>query len=87
MIYNYLYYKTIHNDYMKYIKKKKPYYKNNIELLHAIDNGHIKEFEKIKDKYHTYIKAKLGYTKKYIDKKTMKNSKKQFDNVKNTNQF
>jgi len=87
LIYNYFYYRTIHNDYKKSLKLKKQYYKNNIELFHAIENDEIKEFQKIKDKYHTYIKAKLGYSKRYIDKQSMKYSKKQYDRIKNTNQF
>jgi hypothetical protein len=87
LIYNFSYYKTIHMDYMKYLKNKRPYYKNNIELLHAIDNGLIKEFGDIKDKYHAYIKARLGYTKRYIDKKTQKRTQKQYEKIKNTNEL
>lgn len=87
LIYDFLYYSTIHIDYKKSLKKKKAYYKNNLELMFAIDNEDIKEFKEIKEKYQAYIKARLGYSDRYIEKQKYKHSKKNYDKTKNTNQY
>ena len=87
LIYDFMYYNAIHTDYMRSLRKKKPYYRNNLELMYAIDNEAIKEFSEIKEKYHKYIQAKLGYTQRYMDKQKYKASKKNYDRVKNTNQY
>ena len=47
----------------------------------------IAEFKDVRKDYMDYIRAKLGYTKKYVEKQSMNYSKKNFQSVKKTNQF
>lgn len=66
---------------------KLPFYKNPKELIYAISNDFIPEFKEIRKDYIEYIRAKLGYSKKFIEKQSLKNSRKNYESVKNTNQY
>jgi len=63
------------------------FYKNPRELIYAISNEMIPDFKDIRKDYTNYISARLGYSKKFIDRKSMEYSKKNYESVKNTNQY
>lgn len=63
------------------------FYKNPKELIYAISNDMIPEFKSIREDYIKYIRAKLGYSEKYVEKKSMNYSRKNYQDVKSTNQF
>lgn len=65
----------------------KPFYKNPKELIYAISNDNIPEFKKLREDYINYIKARLGYSQKFIEKQSMNYSKKSYEDIKKTNQF
>jgi len=65
----------------------KPYYNNPKELIYAISNDAIPEFKQIREDYIKYIRSKLGYSERFIEKKSMNYSKKNHEDVKKTNQF
>ncbi len=56
-------------------------------MIFAISNDAIPEFKLIRKDYIKYIRAKLGYTEKFVEKKTMNSSRKNYERVKNTNQY
>jgi len=47
----------------------------------------IPEFKQVREDYIKYIKARLGYTERFIEKQSINNSKKNYQDVKKTNQF
>lgn len=81
------YYVTIHQDYKKKLFFNKPFYRNPKELIYAISNDAIPDFKEIREDYIKYIRAKLGYSERFIEKQSMKYSRKNYEDVKKTNQF